>query len=250
VWSWGYWCVLLLRGNRVEPGSAATHLPGLFGPCVAALVVTGLSDGRDGVRRFLARCVRLPAPRVRWLLLACSPLLFGLAVFAVSAVGGGRVPALSEFNSYPGTPGDWPLVAVVALVFVLNGIGEEGGWRGFALPQLMQGRSTLRASLLLTIMWLLWHAPLFVLNTRMADLLGIALLGWALGLTAGSVVLAWLYVRSQSILVVAVWHTAFNFVVATTPGVGLVAAAASTVVMIAGAVIAVGWWRERTRVRR
>jgi membrane protease YdiL (CAAX protease family) len=62
-------------------------------------------------------------------------------------------------------------------------------------------------------------------------------------------VLAWLYFKSQSVLVVAAWHTSFNFLVATAPGQGLVAAIASTVVMLLGLVIAVVWWRENPSQR-
>ena len=245
--SWGYWLALLWQGYRVEPGTAATHLPGLFGPFLAALIVTAITDGVGGVRLLLANCFLLPPPRIRWLVIACSPLLLGLAVFAALAVAGERVPTISDFNSYPGAPTGWPLFAVILFVFLVNGIGEEGGWRGFALPRLAHGRSKLRACMLLTAIWLVWHAPLFILNASMSALLGPALIGWSLGLAAGSVLLAWLYWSSQSILVVAVWHTWFNFVVATTPGRGLVAAVASTVVMFIGFAIAAVWWRERLR---
>lgn len=242
--SWSYWLMLLLCGYRVEPGSSTTHLPGLFGPFLAALIVTGFADGLGGLRFFLGKCLRLPAPRLIWLVFACSPALIGAAIFATTAALGGRIPDLREFNSYPGTPDHWPFLAQVAFVFVLNGLGEEGGWRGFALPRLLQGRSKLWACMHLTAIWLIWHAPLFFLSTSMSALLGPMLIGWILGLTAGSLVLAWLYMRSQSILVVSLWHTAFNFVVATVPGRGGVAAAASTIVMFLGLVIARVWWRE------
>ena len=247
--SWTYWLYLLHSGQRVEPGSTATHLPGLFGPFLAALIATALADGADGVRRFLASCVRLPAPRLRSLLLATSPLWFGLALFAVLSAFRPQSPSLQDFNTYPGVPHQGSLAATALLAFVLNGLGEEGGWRGFALPRLAQGRSRLRAALLVAGIWLLWHLPLFALKASMGALLGPALFGWALGLTAGSLVLAWLYFKSQSVLVVAAWHTSFNFLVATAPGQGLVAAIASTVVMLLGLVIAVVWWRENPSQR-
>ena len=247
--SWTYWLSLLHSGQRVEPGSTATHLPGLFGLFLAALIVTALADGAGGVRRFLASCVRLPAPRLRSLLLATSPLWFGLALFAVLSAFKPQSHSLQDFNTYPGMSRQGSLAARALLAFVLNGLGEEGGWRGFALPRLAQGRSRLRAALLVAGIWLLWHMPLFALNASMAALLGPALLGWALGLTAGSLVLAWLYFKSQSVLVVAAWHTSFSFLVATAPGQGLVAAIASTVVMLLGLVIAVAWWRENPSQR-
>jgi len=243
AFSWGYWLALLARGERVGPGSSATHLPGLCGPFLAALVVTALAEGRLGIRRLLRSCVRLPVPRWRSALLALSPLLLGALIFGVLAAFDRPLPALQDFNSYPGISQASSLAVAAVVALLLNGLGEEGGWRGFALPRLAQGRSRLRAALMVAAIWLPWHAPLFVLNTSMAALLGPALIGWALGLTAGSLVLAWLYFQGRSVLVVAVWHTGFNFLVATAPGRGLVAAVGSTVVMVLAVAVAAAWRR-------
>jgi len=65
VLSWTYWLTLVALGQRVEPGSAATHLPGLLGPAVAAAVVTVLLGGGAGLRELFARVVRFRAPRWR-----------------------------------------------------------------------------------------------------------------------------------------------------------------------------------------
>lgn len=243
AFSWGYWLTLLARGARVAPGSSATHLPGLCGPFLAAAVVVTLAEGTGGLRRFLQSCIRVPVPRWRSVLWATSPVLVGGVIFAALAAWDQPVPGLQDFNSYPGITGQTSLGAAVVLALVLNGLGEEGGWRGFALPRLAQTRPRLQAALCVAGLWLLWHAPLFVLNASMQALLGPALIGWALGLTAGSLVLAWLYFQGRSVLVVAVWHTGFNFLVATAPGHGLVAAIASTVVMVLAVAVAAAWWR-------
>ena len=88
AFSWSYWLTLLARGERVGPGSTASHLPGLFGPFLAALVVTALADGAPGLRQFLQSCFRLPAPRWRSCLLAVSPLMVGAVIWAVLAAWG------------------------------------------------------------------------------------------------------------------------------------------------------------------
>jgi membrane protease YdiL (CAAX protease family) len=157
------------------------------------------------------------------------------------SLAGHLAPHPADFKTYPGALEEWsfPLVVIVALL--LNGLGEEAGWRGFALARYAQRQKPLQASLCVAAIWMLWHAPLFVLNASMVALLGPALLGWALGLAAGAVVLAWLYLKTDSILVPALWHTGFNFMVATVPGRGLVAAILSTVVMVLALVIARRW---------
>ena len=50
------------------------------------------------------------------------------------------------------------------------GYAEEVGWRGFALPRLQTNRSALAATLLLSVGWALWHAPLFLYRFRTFDL--------------------------------------------------------------------------------
>ena len=101
-----------------------------------------------------------------------------------------------------------------------------------------------RATLLLAPMWLFWHLPLFWLTRPMMDMLGPMLAGWAIGLLLGAFVFTYLYVTfSRSLLVVALWHAAYNLSVATFAARGLPAALISTLVMLLGLWVAVHFWR-------
>lgn len=241
--SWSYWIALMASGRHVGPGSTATHLPGLMAPMIAAIVITIAMSGLDGARDLARRAFTIPAHPAAGALLAVSPLLIGLAVFGALVAGGSSWPTLAAFADYPGLPSGWPLWAAFIAVLLLNGYGEEAGWRGFAVHHLAPRLGKLRATLVVAGLWLLWHAPLFWLVASMRSLLGPSLIGWALGLAAGAFVLSALYLATESILVVAIWHTLFNFVVATPPGTGVPAAVASTIVMFFGALIALYWWR-------
>jgi membrane protease YdiL (CAAX protease family) len=97
----------------------------------------------------------------------------------------GRVSAnLQNYSNYMPYLGMWALVLWV-LTF---GFGEEIGWRGFALPRLQKGRSALAASVIVWVMWVVWHIPsFFYLDTYMK--LGLAMLPmFALGVLAGAIV--------------------------------------------------------------
>lgn len=95
--------------------------------------------------------------------------------------------------------------------------------------------------------WAVWHLPLlWVVESFRAFGVGFVI-GWLVGLTAGSVVLTFLYQQSRhSVLLVAAWHIAFNLASATEATAGVVAAISSTVVMAAAAAIAVAWRLSRS----
>lgn len=233
--SWSWWGWMFFNGQMVEPGSFASHLPGLAGPLVGAIISTAVFDGKAGLRELLRRGLRIP--RRPWLALALILLPLLLLAFAI-LVGHGRGegwPAVNAFFDYPGVPSTTGWLMSIILVLLLNGFGEEVGWRGYAFERLVAERSALRATLWVSLLWLVWHLPLFFVHRNMAEMIGPALLGWAIGLLLGAFVLSWLYLSfERSILVCALWHTAYNFAVATPAGGNLAPAVISTVVMFAG----------------
>jgi membrane protease YdiL (CAAX protease family) len=139
------------------------------------------------------------------------------------------------------------LAGVLLLIFV-GALGEETGWRGYALPQLQRRFSPLASSLILAALWFGWHLPQFLVIATYRDFGPAQYLGMFLGLACGAVVLTWLYNRSGgSILLVAVWHGLYNVVAATQAATGLLAAVVSTLIMIQGIVLIVADLRARRR---
>ena len=244
AFSWGFWFTML---PVARPGLApmVSHLPGLLGPMIAAVLVTALVSGPSGLRRLASSALVLPRPLLRSVLLAFSPLAIGAIAFLALRIWGVPFPAWSAFADYPGLPSGMPVAAVTVVVLLVNGFGEEVGWRGFATTQLLPRLGKFRTTAVVAGLWLLWHAPLFLLNTSLHNLVGPVFFGWALGLLCGAFALASVFLASgHSILVVAVWHTLYNMAVATAAGAGAPAAAASTAVMIWGAFVALSWWRQ------
>ena len=74
-------------------------------------------------------------------------MLFFVVAATVAAIGGDGWPRPGELVSFSGLP-LWGLLAVFALAVLVNGFGEETGWRGFALPGLQRAHRPLTASLL------------------------------------------------------------------------------------------------------
>lgn len=229
--SWSWWVPLAISGTTVEQGQGwPTHLIGLTGPAVAAVVVTAVTDGGRGVRALWSRIVRWRVGWIWWALVAATAVFAAMPVLTESGVG------VDEFVRYSGAPTVG--VVVVPYVLVVNGFGEEIGWRGLLADELLRRTSPGVTALIVWPIWALWHLPLFWVVATFRDFGVGGTIGWIVGIGFGSVFLTWLYQSAaRSILVVASWHTAYNFATATEAASGTAAAVASTAVIVAGVVI-------------
>lgn len=182
----------------LDLGQAAMHLYliGLAMPAVAAVAIQ-----RAGARLAFLRASLLT--RIRWSTLTAAllaqPLIIFLAWAMTAATGPFEAP---RFNLSPG----FALIAAGQIWVVL---GEELGWRGFALPRLLEVMDARFATLALAAIWGLWHAPMFfVVGSLQADaapwLFAASIFAWASIHTA-------LYVRERpSLLANLVFHAAAN----------------------------------------
>jgi uncharacterized protein len=171
-----------------------------LGVLAAALIVAGVSGGWPRLKALLLRIVRL---RFGWRWYAVAlllPVLFVGLSLAINLAAGAPLPT-------PEAWARWPEILdrfIFGILFV--GLGEEPGWRGFALPELMRRRSALEAALILGVFWALWHLPLF--GTEFAWNLVPAFL---LSVFAGSVITAWLFNSSgQSVFITMLLHAGIN----------------------------------------
>jgi membrane protease YdiL (CAAX protease family) len=100
------------------------------------------------------------------------------------------------------------LSPLAVVVFVLV-VGEEVGWRGFALPRLLERQSALQASLVLGLLWGLWHLPTFFIpGTPQA---GIPIPAHLVYVIALSVLFTWMYLHTRgSLLLATLFHGAVN----------------------------------------
>jgi len=101
----------------------------------------------------------------------------------------------------------------VFLVGILYGpLGEEFGWRGFALPRLQRQLGALLGSLVLGVIWSAWHLPLHLvpeLNWTVGNtpLIWFFLLG-----APWSIFFSWLYNNTEgSVLLAILLHASINF---------------------------------------
>ena len=201
-----------------------------YAPMLSALIVTWGTQGRQGIKELWERITRWRMGGIWWVV-AFSPLLLGLLVILVMNLISPHKISLSELGEVNFLP---PLgIGALFLWIFTFGIGEEIGWRGYALPRLQRNHNALSATAILAFFWGLWHLPQFfyLFEPSIA-------IGWAIGLFTGAVVFTWLLNGTQgSILPVAIFHGCFNYVSSSNAGGGVLAAIVSTLVMIWGIVV-------------
>jgi membrane protease YdiL (CAAX protease family) len=251
--SWAVWlpAAAASRGLLAWEGpSWLSGLLGAFGPTLAALLVTTVAAGRAGLRGLLGRLL-IWHVGLRWYAFALLwPAVHSLAATAIHVLLGGAAPDFTNppvLQLYPVPPGSfagglWALLPFIFLQQALVGsaMGEEAGWRGFALPRLQAGRSALRASLVLGTLWGLWHLPLFLTE---GNPLATTFFGWfLLRIVAEAVLYTWVYNNTHGSLLPALLLHASTATVAlflagdASPLVGAVLAwgAALVVILVAG----------------
>ena len=208
-------------------------------PSAVAIVLTAIVLGRGALRKLLGRLLIWRVNPLWYLVVVLGPVALAGGVVGVNALLGG--PALSL---------GMPLLGVaIFLAFSIvpgSALGEEIGWRGYALPRLQAGRSALSASLILGPIWALWHLPLWLTGApgRTPTLYA----AFVVSVIALSVILTWVYNSTGgSLLMVVLLHATFNLPMtlaidelgnrATVPLLlywGLLVVAAIVVIIVAG----------------
>lgn len=207
VISWTIWWATAVIGSE----SGVLLSLGTFGPTIAALALTAVLEGRSGLSAIWRRLL-IWRVGPGWYLFA----LGGTAVFVLAALGLYRLAggdAELVFND----PAQWYLIIPIFFyVLFFSVLGEEIGWRGYALPRLQARYGSLLASLIIGILWGAWHLPLFWLPGNFHQTIPLSL--FLLQSVALAIIYTWLYNNTKgSLLIAHLFHAASNVTLGVLP---------------------------------
>jgi uncharacterized protein len=201
--AWILWLPLvILRDTIPAPQGLILTLLGSAVPSLLAIVLTAIVLGRGSLRKLLGRL----------LIWRVDPRWYLVVVLAPVALAGGMV-ALNTLVGGPAISVNVPLLAaVITLAFSIfpgSAMGEEIGWRGYALPRLQATRSALSASLILGVIWGFYHLPLSFTGSAFRS--PSIVIPFVISTIALSVILAWVYNSTGgSLLLVVLLHATAN----------------------------------------
>lgn len=190
---WGY-----LKGNYT-----LFYILHVFGPAIAAIVMTSITTGKAGLRELRQRIrqVRASSKWYLFILLGIPALVMLGIIVQPGAMAGFKGFAPSLLMSYP--------ISLIAVFFGV-GLGEEPGWRGFALPRIQKQYGPLWGTLLLGLLWSCWHLPDFLTASKGGGE-GIGLvtfvtnfLIFTVAVVSLSMIMTWLYNHTQGSLFMAI----------------------------------------------
>jgi len=202
--TWGVGGLALLAGE-IRPGGPSPlqplYLVAAFGPSIAGVVMTARIEGLAGVRRLFARVIpRWSALPWYVAVLIGFPALNLIAARVVAPDFLGRLPSWHRLL----------LLLPVTLVTDTGPLGEEFGWRGFALPRMLKRHRPLAAAVILGAIWWAWHLPTFFVSSLSQHALSIPL--FFVNVLALSVIMTWLYQRTRGDLLLMIFvHLAANY---------------------------------------
>jgi uncharacterized protein len=226
------------------PGGATPHgvLVNVLGSAVPAFIVAALVSGKAGVRDLARRSFRWRVP-LRWYLISLFAPLLLLLIAITILYGLAPLRALAQ---------NWLLLftgflPALAIMILLNNVAEEIGWTGFVFARVQDRHGPLRAALLTTVFFWLFHVSSFYVDTRSWATTALVLGIFLLPQLGSRLIAGWLYNGAgSSVLIVGLFHSMHNAIVNST---GLVAVVGlpqfevlviiDGIIVLAGAIIAV-----------
>ncbi len=252
--TWLFWIPLALSGRKA--GLPALAIGG-FSPTLIGIVMTYLTQSSAGRRDFWKRVIDFRLVGGKWyaVILSIFPLTIAFT-FLLDILMGGILPAHEgaiQTLTHPGS------LIVFIIVMLLGGpLAEELGWRGYALDRLQMKRNALVSSLILGIIWGLWHLPLFFIEGTSQREMGVGtVLFWMfiIQVVAMAILFTWVYNNNQrSILSAILLHFMSNSTFTLIARLGHALPQRTeiirTAVYVIAVVIVVVFWGPKTMTRK
>ena len=173
------------------------RLATVYGPAISAIIVSYYITGREGIKLVLRKL--LPSGKYA-LYVFMIPIISACLTMGAYSLSGMPLYQILQFLCQT-----WRLLLFQWIVqFLIVGIGEETGWRGWLFPRLLEKHSFLKTVLFVSIIWCLWHFPLLFRGFNVVY-------PWLLLIFSVSIILSWLWLKvNGNLFVLAMAHASVN----------------------------------------
>jgi membrane protease YdiL (CAAX protease family) len=211
IFTWLLWFLIF----ALHLSSGVGYIPflvGAAGPSLMAFAISAIIGGKQGIVD-LGRRIFLWRVGFAWYLFALLfPALIAFAAIGLHLLLGGASPSFALLSK------EWYLIPIALIIGTIIGgpLEEEFGWRGFAIVHLQKRYNALVASLIVGILWGIWHLPTFLIPWSSQHNLPLVL--FLLHDIALSVIFTWIFNNTGgSVFVTMLAHGAFNVSITILP---------------------------------
>jgi uncharacterized protein len=169
----------------------------VYAPALSAIMVTYFISGWQSSKTLLEKLKPNPKHLLWWFMI---PIVCTSITFTSFALGGVSTTQLEDFcrtNLHL-------LLLHFVFQFIIVGVGEELGWRGWLLPKFTQQTSVGTATLIVTTVWGVWHVPIFFSGIQVV-------IPWLMILFSVGFIVTWIWYKVKgNVFVLAIAHASMN----------------------------------------
>jgi membrane protease YdiL (CAAX protease family) len=213
AYSWVIWIPSVLDGIGIDlPFSVTGYstlvvIIGAFAPMMAAITLVIRKEGWKGPKAFLGQALDFHIKPVYIILALTLPVLIHVIAHYLAPAFGLAVAK----TLFPTEISVAPIVLAIPyfiLMLIIGGGQEEFGWRGYAQEPLQRKIGVIPASLVIGVIWGIWHLPLWFMAGDLHS--AYSFLAFVMMTTSISIMYAWLYNSSGKKLIVVMFFHAMN----------------------------------------
>jgi membrane protease YdiL (CAAX protease family) len=201
-----YWLIYLSNSPKADDSLAALLL--VYSPFLAAIITRLITDRNINKLGW-------KLGKAKYLFLALMiPIAYGIIIYGFAWLT--KIGVVNEHIIIMGTNSPKGLALVVlciigVLVRSIGAFGEEVGWRGFLTPRLYKLTNLTATSLIIGLIWTIWHLPLMIMTNYGGGFSTLKILLSVISLVSISFMLTWLRIKSGSLWVGLFYHASHNF---------------------------------------
>jgi len=213
AYAWILWIPSVLDGLGVDLPfnvtgySTIVVLIGAFAPLLAAITLVGIEEGKKGIKSFFKKGFNFRIKPIYLILAFVIPLVIHLLAHYLALAFGLDVAQ----TLFPAEISVSPVLLAIPYFFLMLIIGggqEEFGWRGYAQEPLQGKFGVIPASLIIGVIWGVWHLPLWFMAGDMHN--AYSFVAFVMMTTSISLIYTWLYNSSGKKLIVVLFFHAMN----------------------------------------
>lgn len=215
IWTWAFYAPIAISGNSpyTMPWMVLLIIGGA-GPSIVGVAMVLLTYDKQQRGDYWRRCFSLTRISPLWwaVIFLMFPIVVTVSV-AIDRALGGSMPGMQQLQDLVANPAAIPLTVLIS--FMSGPWSEEFGWRGYALDPMLKRFGTIAGSVVLGLIWGIWHLPLYFMPATWHGKMGFQLAGfWTfIGVNiALALIMTWVYKNTKrSILAAMLLHFGANF---------------------------------------